>query len=153
VTKTLMKAGANVGVNLGAFSDLRAGAYIGRVDATVAIGNPGLPSVSGKQTVGDIVWRYDGQDSPVVPSRGVRTTARLNHIFDEPAISPPLSTGRSSVDLTQFEMTGRAFTGSARLAECSWVGDSGRRSTTNRFRSTSSNSANRSVSVPTISAN
>jgi NTE family protein len=107
--QTVMKAGANVGVNLGAFSDLRAGAYIGRVDATVAIGNPGLPSVSGKQTVGDIVWRYDGQDSPVVPSRGVRIIARLDHIFDDPAINPPLPTGRSSVDLTQFEITGTSF--------------------------------------------
>jgi NTE family protein len=107
--QTLMKAGASVGVNLGTFSDLRAGAYIGRVDATVAVGNPGLPSVSGKQTVGDVVWRYDGQDSTVVPSRGLRTVARLDHIFDDPAIVPPLPTGRSSVDLTQFETTGTSF--------------------------------------------
>jgi len=107
--QTLMKTGASVGVNLGAFSDVRAGAYIGRVDATVAIGNPGLPSVSGKQTVGDVVWRYDGQDSPVVPSHGVRTFARLDHIFDDPAITPPLPTSRSSVNLTQFETTGTSF--------------------------------------------
>ena len=107
--QTLMKAGASVGVNVGTFSDIRVGAYIGRVDATVAIGNPGLPAVSGKQTMGDIVWRYDGQDSTVVPSRGVRTFARLNHIFDDPAIDPPLPTGRSSVDLTQFETTATSF--------------------------------------------
>jgi NTE family protein len=107
--QTLMKAGANVGVNLGAFSDLRAGAYIGRVNATVAVGNPGLPALSGKQTEGVVAWRYDGQDSPVVPSHGVRTIARLDHIFDDPAIDPPLPTGRSSVDLTQFEITGTSF--------------------------------------------
>lgn len=107
--QTVMKAGASVGVNLGTFSDIRAGAYIGRVDASVVVGNPGLPSISGKQAVGEVVWRYDGQDSPVVPSRGVRTFARLDHIFDDPAIDPPLPTGRSSVDLTQFETTGTSF--------------------------------------------
>jgi NTE family protein len=107
--QTLTKAGAAVGVNLGAFSDLRLGAYVGRLDATVAIGNPGLPSVSGKQSVGDLVWRYDGQDSTVVPSRGVHTIARLDHVFDDPAIEPPLPSGRTSNDLTQFEMTGTSF--------------------------------------------
>ena len=35
--------------------------------------------------------------------------ARLHHIFDDPAIDPPLPTGRSSVDLTQFETTGTSF--------------------------------------------
>jgi len=107
--QTLVKAGAAVGVNLGSFSDLRAGAYIGHVNAKVAVGDPGLPSTSGEQTVGEVVWRFDGQDSPVVPSRGVRTLARLGHIFDDPAIEPPLPTGRSSVDLTQFETTGTDF--------------------------------------------
>jgi NTE family protein len=107
--QTLMKGGASVGVNLGPFSDLRAAGYIGRVDATVAIGDPGLPAVSGKQIVGDVVWRYDGQDSPVVPSAGVRMLARVWHIFDDPAIEPPLPTGRSSRDLTQLETTGTSF--------------------------------------------
>ena len=107
--QTLMKAGASVGVNLGAFSDIRVAAYLGHIDATVAIGDPGLPSLSGKQTVGDAVWRYDSQDSPVLPSRGVRTLARFAHIFDDPAIEPPLPTRRSSVNLTQFQTTGTTF--------------------------------------------
>jgi NTE family protein len=107
--QTVMKAGASVGLNLGAFSDVRVGGYIGRVDANVAIGNPGLPAVDGKQTVGEMVWRYDGQDSPVVPSVGLRTFVRVGHIFDDPAIEPPLETGRSSHDLTQLETTGTSF--------------------------------------------
>lgn len=107
--QTTMKAGASVGINLGAFSDLRVGAFIGRLDAAVAIGNPGLPAVSGKESVGEAVWRYDGQDSPVVPSRGVHTIARFGHIFDGPLINPPLPGGRSSVGLTQFETVGTSF--------------------------------------------
>jgi NTE family protein len=107
--QTLMRAGANIGVNLGAFSDLRLGAYIGRLDANVEVGDPGLPSLSGKETVGEMVWRYDGQDSPVVPSRGVFTSARVSYIFNGPVIDPPLPTARSSVRLTQFETRGTSF--------------------------------------------
>jgi NTE family protein len=107
--QTLLKAGASVGVNFGSFSDLRAAAYVGHVNATVAVGDPGLPSTSGEQTVGELAWRYDGQDNPVVPTHGIRTLARLGHIFNDPAIEPPLPNGRSSTDLTQFETTGTSF--------------------------------------------
>ncbi len=46
--QSILKAGLNVGVNLGAFSDIRLGAYIGRLDANVEVGDPGLPSLSGQ---------------------------------------------------------------------------------------------------------
>jgi hypothetical protein len=68
---------AHVGVNLGAFSDIRLGAYIGRLEADVQVGDPGLPSVTGKETAADLTWRDNGQDSPAVPSRGVATFARI----------------------------------------------------------------------------
>ena len=58
------------GVNLGRVSDLRVGGYVGRLTADVKVGNPGLPQVKGKETVAEINWRYDSQDSPVVPSHG-----------------------------------------------------------------------------------
>jgi NTE family protein len=75
---------------------------VGRLDANVQVGNPGLPHVNGKETVAEINWRYDSQDSPVVPSRGSFVSTNLQHIFDGPDITPPLETGRSSVDLTQL---------------------------------------------------
>jgi NTE family protein len=107
--QSLYKAGVDVGVNLGAFSDVRLGAYLGRLDANVEIGDPGLPSVSGKAAVAEMVWRFDGQDSPVVPSRGVYTSARLGYTLDGPVIDPPLETARSSTYLTQFESRGTSF--------------------------------------------
>jgi NTE family protein len=107
--ETFVRAGVNVGVNLGAFSDLRLGAYIGRLDANVAVGDPGLPGLTGKETASDLTWRYNGQDSPVVPSRGVATSARLSYIFDGPVIDPPLPTARSSVNLAQLESVGSSF--------------------------------------------
>ena len=61
-------AGANLGVNLGAHSDLRLGAYVGRLDADVAIGDPGLPSVSGGGTGlgNDLAIRHPGQPGRAV---------------------------------------------------------------------------------------
>ena len=50
--QTMSAVGMNVGVNLGRQSDLRVGAYIGRLSADVEIGNPGLPTFSGEQTGG-----------------------------------------------------------------------------------------------------
>jgi NTE family protein len=107
--QNVLKAGVNVGVNLGTFSDIRLGAYIGRLDAEVKVGDPGLPAVTGKETAADLTWRYNGQDSPVVPSRGVATSARMTYIFDGPDIDPPLPTARSSVNLAQFESRGNSF--------------------------------------------
>jgi NTE family protein len=107
--QTYLRAGVNVGVNLGAFSDLRLGAYIGRLDANVEVGEPGLPSMTGKETAADLTWRYNGQDSPAIPSRGVATSAGMLYIFDGPVIDPPLPTARSSVNLAQFQTVGTSF--------------------------------------------
>ena len=81
------RVGANLGVNLGARSDLRVGAFIGRLNADVAIGDPGFPSVSGAEKAAEAVWRYDGQDSPIVPSGGSLATIRLSHVFDAPDVT------------------------------------------------------------------
>jgi NTE family protein len=104
---TVSRIGANVGVNLGRVSDLRAGAYVGRFSGEVHIGDPGLPKVVGKETVSEITWRLNAQDSPVIPSVGSSAYASLQHVFDGPDITPPLPTARSSVGLTQLagEMT------------------------------------------------
>ena len=98
----LSRAGVDLGVNLGRMSDLRFGAYAGRLIATVDVGNPGLPEVKGKEMVTALRWRYDSQDSPVIPSRGTFAYATVNHVFDGPDINPPLESGRTSVDLTQL---------------------------------------------------
>ena len=98
----LSRAGMDVGVNLGRESDLRVGAYLGRMTAAVEVGNPGLPGVEGKQMVTEIKWRHDSQDSPVVPSRGSFAYTNLHYVFDSPDITPPLESGRSSEDLAQL---------------------------------------------------
>ena len=74
------------------------------------MGDPGLPAVKGKETAAELIWRYNGQDSPDRSRRaGVATTARMLYVFDGPNIDPPLPTERSSVGLTQFETRGSYF--------------------------------------------
>jgi len=107
--QTVSKVGANVGLNLGRESDLRVGAYIGHLDATIEVGDPGLPNLEGKETVGEATWRYDSQDSPVIPSSGTVSKVYLQYIFDGPEIDPPLPTRRSSVNLLQLNVTGNRF--------------------------------------------
>jgi len=107
--QTMSRAGLNVGVNLGRESDLRVGAYLGRLDADVTVGDPGLPALEGKETVAEAMWRYDSQDSPVIPSRGTLTRVHMHYIFDGPEIDPPLPTHRSSVELFQINATGNRF--------------------------------------------
>jgi NTE family protein len=98
----LTRGGMDLGVNLGRVSDLRLGAYVGRLNATVDVGNPGLPEVNGKEVVAELNWRMDSQDSPVVPSRGTNAFANMHYKFDGPDITPPLPSGRSSVELLQL---------------------------------------------------
>jgi NTE family protein len=48
--QTIARLGLNAGVNLGARSDLRIGAYVGRSSASIAVGDPGFPELQGKET-------------------------------------------------------------------------------------------------------
>ena len=99
--QTVTRVGADVGVNLGLPSDLRVGVSVGRVATTIEVGDPGLPQVEGKETAADVKWRYDTQDSAVVPSRGSAAFASVRHVFDSPDVQPPLP-GRTSTALTQL---------------------------------------------------
>jgi NTE family protein len=85
-SRTLARAGVNVGVNLGARSDLRVGAFVGRSTASIDVGDPGFPELRGRETGAEAVWRVDTQDSPVVPTGGVLSEVRLSRIFNGPDI-------------------------------------------------------------------
>lgn len=83
---TTSRLGLNVGVNLGARSDLRVGAFVGRVTASIEVGTLGLPELRGKESGAELLWRYDTQDSPVVPSTGTRFGLRLVRMFEGPDV-------------------------------------------------------------------
>ena len=85
--QTIGRAGLNLGVNIGARSDVRLGAYAGRSTASIEVGDPGFPELKGSMTGADLVWRLDTQDSPVVPSGGWLSEVRVSHIFDSPDLT------------------------------------------------------------------
>ena len=77
--------------------------------ASIEVGDPGFPELSGKETGAEIVWRMDTQDSPVVPSRGTRSNVRLSRIFDGPDIDVNGQTVDYASSLTQLSGTANRF--------------------------------------------
>ncbi len=55
------------------------------------------------------MWRYDGQDSPVVPTTGRRVVTTMRHVLEAPDIPPEVESDRSNDDLTQFEVVGSSL--------------------------------------------
>ena len=86
--QNVSRVGLNVGVNLGARSDVRVGAYVGR---TLGVDQGGRSRVSGvdaaRRPAARCVWRLDTQDSPVVPAGGLLSEVRLSRIFNSPDIA------------------------------------------------------------------
>jgi NTE family protein len=100
--QTISRVGANLGVNLGARSDLRLGVYIGRNTASIEVGDPGFPELSGKETGSQLVWRLDTEDSPVVSSSGTQSEVRLTRVFNGPDVVFEGETRDFSSALTQL---------------------------------------------------
>ena len=70
----------DAGANLGRRSDLRVGAYFGPSTPMSTWATRGCQSSNGKETGADARWRYDDQDSPVVPSRGLAAVSAAAHL-------------------------------------------------------------------------
>jgi hypothetical protein len=107
--QTKARLALNFGINLGAHSDLRAGAYVGRTTASIEVGNPGLPELEGKDVGAQMVWRFDAQDSPVVPSGGLLSQVRLSHTFNGPDLAIEGQPSESSDSLTQLSAEANHF--------------------------------------------
>jgi NTE family protein len=97
------RVGADLGVNLGRLDEIRLGFRTGRLDADVRVGNPNLPEVSGAETLADLRWTHDGQDSPVVPSEGLLARAAVRYYLDAPEPRDVVTTRRTK-HVTQAEL-------------------------------------------------
>lgn len=103
--QTNSSVGFDVGLNVGRLDDLRLRTRAGWLDAGVIVGDPGLPDLTGADTVLDLRWTHDGQDSPVVPSRGVRSIASLRYFVSAPDLPEGYPSMRATEDVTQAEWT------------------------------------------------
>lgn len=108
-SQTVSRLGVNVGVNLGARSDVRVGAYFGHSSASIDIGNPGFPELRGDESGAELLWRIDTQDSPVIPSAGLLSQLRLSRTFDRPDIALRGETLEYDAPLTQLSATANQF--------------------------------------------
>jgi NTE family protein len=107
--QTLSRVGLTVGVNLGARSDVRAGAYVGNSTASIEVGDPGFPELRGSETGAGIVWRVDTQDSPVVPVGGLLSEVRLSRVFNGPDVTVGEETLEFDSSLTQLSAVANRF--------------------------------------------
>ena len=97
---TRQQAGAELGLNTSRVSELTAGLYAGRVDATVTAGDPGLPELGGLETRFVMRFIHDGHDSPVIPSSGTRAGVTLTHYLTSPSVE---TVERTNEGVTQME--------------------------------------------------
>jgi NTE family protein len=91
----------DAGVNLSRESEVAGGFEFAHVSDDVRYGDPGLPELSGSEVRFRVRWLLDQQDSPVIPSRGLRAAFGLSHTFNSPEAA---GTDRSNRDLTQSEI-------------------------------------------------
>lgn len=108
-SETRALLGAGMGINLGRDSDVRVGITYGRLNTEVDTGNPGLPELHGPEARVRVVWRHDGQDDRVVPSRGVRSEATLDRILQTPDLPSASPTGRTNDDVLRAEIRTTMF--------------------------------------------
>jgi NTE family protein len=97
---TRQLAGGALGLNMSRVSELTAGVFAGRVDASVTAGDPGLPEIGGLETQLVIRFLHDGHDSPVIPSGGTRAGATLTHYLKSPSVE---GIERTNEGVTQLE--------------------------------------------------
>ena len=95
-----------IGVNLSRESEVAGGFRFGHVDDQVRAGDPGLPELAGREGTFRLRYTLDQQDSPIVPSRGLRIAAGISQTFDSPEAA---GVERSNRDLTQMELGMSSF--------------------------------------------
>lgn len=98
--------GGAFGVNLGPIAEVAAGIDIGHLSADVRAGDPGLPTLSGAEGVAHLLYERDGQDSPVIPSKGWHLLAQVRQFLTTPEIS---DVARTNKGLTQAEAAVSSF--------------------------------------------
>lgn len=96
--------GLDLGYDSGRRSELRFGYEIFSGKLAPLIGDAGLPAVSGSTGEFRVRYIWDGQDSPAVPSRGLRLVASLSRVLQSPTLAHSLN--QLEVQTSTFIPTG-----------------------------------------------
>ena len=81
--------GADVGVSTSFNSELRLGYDITDLRSRLRVGEPRLPDATGQERFASLQWKYDGQTSPLVPTRGLFLRSSLRYFWETPDIVVP----------------------------------------------------------------
>ena len=101
--------GADLGVLLGSFSELRAGLAADYLRLRRRVGDPGLPSLRGTETQALARWIYDSQIHYITPAAGLRLLGRGRYVFSAPSVERSDGVAVSNRDLGQLELLGSQF--------------------------------------------
>jgi NTE family protein len=103
--------GIDLGYTTNQRLEIRAGYDIADVWARRYIGDPLLPEATGTQSASRLQVIFDGQTSPIVPSRGLFTRGTLRHFDRTPDITTTVTAAPPNPDhFTQGEIEGSWFT-------------------------------------------
>lgn len=100
---TTAGAGADLGLDLGTKNEVRLGFDAAEVRTRLRIGEPSLPEAAGSNRFASIRWTFDGQTSPVIPTRGVYSRFSLRYYFASPDLTFADETVPGARDYTQAE--------------------------------------------------
>mgnify|MGYP005832352617 CR=1 FL=1 len=79
-------ASLDLGYAFGRFQELRAGAATGRARIAVTKGPESLEPLDGRFTDLHLRWAYEGQDSALVPRRGIRAALLASWLLNHPGL-------------------------------------------------------------------
>jgi NTE family protein len=99
----------DVGVNVSRISEVRLGVQSGRLNADLEVGDAGLPSLAGAESLARLRWIYDSQDNVVAPSTGTRAIGTVRYVFQAPDLPDDFSSTKSSDGVGQMEIEGSRF--------------------------------------------
>jgi NTE family protein len=87
-------AGSDFGYSASRFQELRLGYHYTHIDPSVSSGVyiPGLSESAGALHAVRFRWAYDGQDNPVIPRHGIRSTMEARWNFATPSGVPDFGT-------------------------------------------------------------
>ena len=96
----------DAGFNISRESEVAAGFEFSHVNDSVRYGDPGLPELAGPEVRFRMRWALDQQDSPVIPSHGLRSIFEFSRTFTSPEAE---GVPRSNRNLTQMEVGASSF--------------------------------------------
>jgi NTE family protein len=102
-TEKVAGGGLDLGLDLGAISELRVGYDVADFRARLRVGEPSLPEAEGRNRFASIRWTFDGQTSPIIPTRGIFSRIGLRYYTDTPDLVATESELAGPEDYAQLE--------------------------------------------------